>query len=51
MHIGKFTYKDQANAFGYPKTTSSAQFPPPYNYLITSKLKTNIKIGVTTWHI
>ena len=30
MHIGKFTYIDQANAFGYPKTTSSAQFTPPH---------------------
>ena len=30
MHIGKFTYKDQANAFGYPETTPSARFTPPH---------------------
>ena len=29
MHIGKFTYKDQTNAFGYPETTPSARFTPP----------------------
>ena len=29
MHIGKFTYKDQTNAFGNTKTTPSARFTPP----------------------
>ena len=52
MYIDKFTYEDKVNAFGNPKTTLSARFTPPlYNYLITSKLKTNTYISVTTWHI
>lgn len=43
MHIGKFTYKDQANAFGYPKTTSSAQFTPPIQLSNYQQIKTQYK--------
>ena len=32
MHIGKFTYKNQTNAFGNPKTTPSARFTPPIQH-------------------